>query len=107
MIPSGGVDCGRRPTHPTTANYDPLVTTDDGQARIEQILSGHVATPADYLESTHEWVTILAGGATIEVEGERIELAPGDWVLLPADVPHRLTSVDQGTSWLAFHFDPS
>jgi cupin 2 domain-containing protein len=86
---------------------DPLVTTDDGTPRLEQILSGKVDTPVDYLETTHEWVTLLAGGATLEVAGERIDLVPGDWVVLPADVPHRLMRVDEGTSWLALHFDPS
>jgi cupin 2 domain-containing protein len=85
----------------------PLVSTDGGRTQIEQILSGQVATPADYLESTHEWVTVLAGGATIEVADERIDLAAGDWVLLPADVPHRLTRVDEGTSWLAVHLGPA
>ena len=88
-------------------SHHPLVTTDDGRTQVEQILSGHVDTPVDYLESRPEWVTVLAGGATIEVANERIDLAPGDWVLLPADVPHRLTRVDEGTSWLAFHLDPT
>jgi mannose-6-phosphate isomerase-like protein (cupin superfamily) len=83
------------------------VTTRNGGARVEQILSGRVDTPVDYLEPSAEWVAVLAGGATVEVAGEPVDLAPGDWVLLPADVPHRLTRVDAGTSWLAFHFDPS
>ena len=86
---------------------DHLVTTDDGRPRVEQILSGRVDTPVDYLEPRAEWVTVLAGGATVEVAGERIDLAPGDWVVLPADVPHRLTGVAEGTSWLALHLDPS
>ncbi|MEA2826846.1 MAG: cupin 2 protein [Actinomycetota bacterium] len=84
-----------------------LVSADDGRTRVEQILSGRVDTPVDYLEPRPEWVTVLAGGATVEIAGERIDLGPGDWVLLPADVPHRLTRVDDGTSWLALHLDPS
>ena len=76
-----------------------------GGTRIEQILSGRVDTPVDYQPDRHEWVTVLAGGATLVVDGETVDLAPGDWVLLPADVPHRLVRVVAGTSWLAFHFE--
>jgi cupin 2 domain-containing protein len=75
----------------------------DGQVLVEQILSGRVDVPSDHLERRDEWVTVLAGGAILDVDGEQVELGPGDWVLLPADVPHRVTQVDEGTSWLAFH----
>ncbi len=78
----------------------------DGRGvEIEQILSGRVDTPVDYQAERHEWVAVLAGGATLDVGGEAVDLAPGDWVVLPAGVPHRLTRVDAGTSWLAVHFD--
>ncbi len=85
--------------------FDLLVEANAGRTTIEQILSGRVETPLDYLGDRNEWVAILAGRATLEVDGEPVALAPGDWVVLPANVPHRLTSVDEGTSWLAFHFD--
>jgi cupin 2 domain-containing protein len=75
----------------------------DGRAVVEQILSGRVAASAEYLQGTDEWVTVLHGGAALEVGDEAVELAPGDWVLLPAGVPHRVVRVEAGTSWLAFH----
>jgi cupin 2 domain-containing protein len=78
---------------------------DGHRVTIEQILSGQVDTPLDYQPERHEWVAVLTGGATLDVDGETVDLAPGDWVVLPADVPHRLTRVDEGTSWLAVHFD--
>jgi len=76
----------------------------EGRVVVEQILSGRVDTPVDYLEPRHEWVAVLAGGAVLEVDGDAVTLEPGDWVVLPADVPHRLVLVEEGTSWLAFRF---
>jgi hypothetical protein len=72
---------------------------------VEQILSGRVDCPIDYLGDRGEWVALLAGGAVLEVGGEQVDLGPGDWVVLPARVPHRLLRVEPGTSWLAVHFD--
>jgi mannose-6-phosphate isomerase-like protein (cupin superfamily) len=68
---------------------------------VEQISSGELDAPVDYLQTHDEWVVVLAGGATLEVRGESLELAAGDWVLLPAGVPHRLVRTERGTSWLA------
>jgi cupin 2 domain-containing protein len=76
-----------------------------GRVVVEQILSGQVEGPAAYLLDRDEWVAVLAGGASLEVGGEPVELAAGDWVLLPAGVPHRVVRVEPGTSWLAFHFE--
>jgi mannose-6-phosphate isomerase-like protein (cupin superfamily) len=75
----------------------------DGQVVVEQILSGRVEGATEYLQDRDEWVAVLHGAATLEVGGEAVTLAPGDWVLLPAGVPHRVVRVEPGTSWLAFH----
>jgi cupin 2 domain-containing protein len=83
---------------------DRLIVVGD-RVVVEQILSGRVDGPVDYLEAQDEWVAVLTGGAVLEVGGEQVELSPGDWVLLPATVAHRLVGVDPGTSWLAVHFD--
>lgn len=85
--------------------FDRLVVA-DGRVVVEQILSGRVDHPTDHLEARNEWVALLAGGAALEVGGEAVELEPGDWVMLPAGVAHRVVRVEPGTSWLAFHFDP-
>jgi cupin 2 domain-containing protein len=77
--------------------------TDGDRVVVEQILSGHGVGPSEYLQPHDEWVTVLAGGAQLEVGDEVIELAPGDWVVLPADVPHRVVQVEPNTSWLAVH----
>jgi cupin 2 domain-containing protein len=73
---------------------------------VEQILSGDDVAAKDYLQTQDEWVTLLAGHAVLDVGGERVELGPGDWVLLPGGVTHRLVEVDRGSNWLAVHLHP-
>jgi len=68
---------------------------------VEQILSGTLAEPVEYLQDHDEWVVVLAGAAVLEVDGRRCELRTGDWLLLPAEIPHRLVTTDPATSWLA------
>ena len=46
---------------------------------------------------------VLAGAAALEVDGEPVDLAAGDWILLPSGVPHTVLRTDPGTSWLAVH----
>ena len=55
-----------------------------GGVAVEQILSGTLGSPQDYDQAHDEWVVVLEGGAVLEVEGERLDLAAGDWVLLRA-----------------------
>ncbi len=70
---------------------------------IEQILSGRNDTPQAYLQDQDEWVVVLAGGAVLSVDGERLALGPGQWAFLPAQVPHTVLETAAGTSWLAVH----
>jgi cupin 2 domain-containing protein len=68
---------------------------------VEQILSGRLGAPQDYVQDHDEWVVVLAGGAVLEVDGVAHDLGAGDWWLLPAGTPHRLAHTEPGTSWLA------
>ena len=74
-------------------------------ARVEQILSGRLAGPASFEQAHDEWVVVLEGGAKMVVDGTELELAPGDWLLLPAGCPHTVLETQPGTSWLAVHAD--
>jgi cupin 2 domain-containing protein len=73
---------------------------------VEQILSGTVE-PVDYVQDQDEWVVVLEGAAVLEVDGERHELARGDWMMIAAGTPHRLVSTLPGTNWLAVHLHQS
>jgi cupin 2 domain-containing protein len=98
-----GLACGRsrplawcsRPRNRATLPAKPLV--------VEQIRSGALEAPADYEEEQDEWVVLLAGRAVLVVDGEPVELTPGDWLFLPAGLRHRLVETEPGTSWLAVY----
>ena len=68
---------------------------------VEQILSGRLDAPQDYVQDHDEWVVVLGGGAELEIDGVAHQLTAGDWWLLPAGTPHRLVRTEPGTSWLA------
>ncbi len=79
--------------------------------RVERIVSppGHATPPGSwYDQEQDEWVVLLRGGAALEIEGQPlpVELAPGDHVLLPAHLRHRVASTAPGevTVWLAVHY---
>lgn len=74
---------------------------------VEEILSGRLEGPADYLQDHDEWVVVLQGGAVLDAGGTRHELGAGDWMLIPAGVAHRLVSTEPGTRWIAVHGGPA
>lgn len=78
-------------------------------ARIERIVSTGQASPAGfwYDQAGDEFVVLLAGAARLRFEtGDVVlDLAPGDWVEIPAHARHRVeaTRVEPPTVWLAIH----
>lgn len=76
--------------------------------RLERIIShGHATPPGQWMQQTEdEWVVLLKGGAELRfVEGQRLSLAAGDHVFIPAGLKHRLESTRDGEDsiWLAVH----
>ncbi|WP_250890198.1 cupin domain-containing protein [Sphingobium nicotianae] len=76
--------------------------------RIERIVSQGQVTPADapYDQNHDEWVLLLAGAARLWFDGTGEQaLVPGDALLIPARVAHRVTwtQADPPTVWLAVH----
>ena len=70
---------------------------------IEQILSGRLSGPVSFEQAHDEWVVVLEGRARLTVDGADVDLAPGDWLLLPAGCPHTVVETQPGTNWLAIH----
>ncbi|HUJ92894.1 MAG TPA: cupin domain-containing protein [Gaiellaceae bacterium] len=70
---------------------------------VEQILSGALPEPVSFEQAHDEWVVVLEGGARMLVDGDELELGPGEWLLLPAGCPHTVLETQPGTSWLAVH----
>ncbi len=81
--------------------------------RIERIVStGQFSPPGFwYQQQWTEWVAVLQGEAELTIAGEVTPrtLRPGDHVLLPAGLRHRVerTSASPPTIWLAVHFNPA
>ncbi len=79
--------------------------------RIERILSkGHRSAQGFwYDQNWDEWVLLMRGAAGIEMQDQSavIKLEPGDYLLIPAGVKHRVawTAHDETTIWLAVHIN--
>jgi cupin 2 domain-containing protein len=77
--------------------------------RIDRIVShGHASKPGFwYDQDWTEWVLLVSGAAALMIEGEAAprRLDPGDYVLIPPHVRHRVewTQTDAPTVWLAIH----
>lgn len=77
--------------------------------RVERILSCGQHSPEGFFydQEEDEWVLVLQGKAVLEfADGTRIPLRPGDALLLPAHLRHRVaeTSAEEVTIWLAVFF---
>ena len=70
---------------------------------VEHIVSAGGVRSEVYDQDHAEWVLLLEGRATLEVAGEMVELAAGDWVRLDAGLRHQVTDTAAGTRWLAVH----
>jgi cupin 2 domain-containing protein len=81
-----------------------------GSLKLERIISKGHKTPKDqwYDQDQDEWVILLKGSAGLVIDGEReiVFLKPGDYVLLPAHLKHRVewTDPEEETIWLAVHY---
>lgn len=77
---------------------------------VERIISNGQTTQHDqwYDSQKNEWVVLVQGKATLEMEGgDTIGLSAGDYLLIPAGQKHRViyTSTSPHCIWLAVHFD--
>ena len=77
--------------------------------RVERIVSRGQASPPGfwYDQDTDEWVLLVKGSASLSfADGSEIALGPGDHLLIPRHVRHRVERTDpEGeTIWLAVHF---
>ena len=73
---------------------------------VERIISSAVIHPCEFVQTQDEWVLLIEGGAVLKVAGETVSLKPGDYLFLPAGVPHTVERTAEGTVWLAVHLHP-
>ena len=71
--------------------------------RIERIVSSDQPEGKEYNQDDDEWVVLIKGSATLEMNGESAQLTEGDHLFIPKHTPHRVTQTEAGTIWLAVH----
>ncbi len=80
----------------------------DCDITIERIVSTGQSSPDDYFycQETNEFVILLSGSATLDLNDKIIELHPGDYLSIPALTKHRVLKTDPlaHTVWLAVHY---
>jgi cupin 2 domain-containing protein len=99
-------------THLTRASDGEVIETllQTDALKLERIVSTGQATPLGqwYDQDRDEWVVLLSGSAGLLFEGEQNirVLRPGDHLLIPAHVRHRVEWTEAGaeTVWLALHY---
>ena len=88
--------------------FEKLVENDS--FKLERIVSkGHHSKAGEwYDQDRDEWVILIKGSAGLRIEGQQevIQLNPGDYILLPAHLRHRVewTEANAETIWLALHY---
>ncbi len=89
--------------HPNTG--DELFTTllEHKNIKIELIHSHSVENGKWYRQTQDEWVLLLKGEATLELEGVMCHLGSGDSLFIEKNRKHRVLQTDAQTLWLTVH----
>ena len=72
---------------------------------ITQIVSSDKLEPKEYNQDKDEFVVLLEGEATLEIEGRVQNLQKGDYLHIPAYTKHKVLNTSKGALWLAIYFD--
>lgn len=72
---------------------------------IERIQSPPGTRSELFNQSQDEWVCLLQGEASLEMDGRTLRLQTGQTLFIPAGTPHQVldTSGDPACIWLAIH----
>ncbi|MDR0441006.1 MAG: cupin domain-containing protein [Candidatus Accumulibacter sp.] len=73
---------------------------------VERILSSTAVDSQPCAQVQDEWVLMVRGEAALQVAGETVPLASGDYVFLPGGTSHCVERVSAGALWLAVHLHP-
>ncbi len=94
------------PEEKSRETFEELIRTQE--LLIEKIVSNGESTSEGvwYDQDKDEWVVLLTGNAQLKFEnGTLLNMAPGDYILIPAHCRHRVeqTSVVPNCTWIAVH----
>lgn len=68
-------------------------------------IQGGVDSAKAFVQDDDEFVVLVRGEATLEVQGESLQLEAGDHVFVPKKTPHSLLRSSDDALWLAVHLD--
>lgn len=72
--------------------------------RIERIVSAGHSSPEGFFydQENDEWIMLVQGEATLEMEGKYVEMKAGDYMFVPKNCKHRIekTSIAPTCIWL-------
>lgn len=88
-------------------SFEEILSTQD--FRLEKIISEGHTSPHNfwYDQDKNEFVLLLKGKAKLSFEdGSKLELKPGDYLIIPAHKKHRVdwTDPNQKTFWLTLNY---
>ena len=72
--------------------------------KIARIVSSDKLEDKEYSQAENEFVILLEGKATLEIEGKNVTLNIGDTLYIPAKTKHKVLATQKGTLWIAVHF---
>ncbi len=72
--------------------------------KIERIVSSDKLENKEYCQKEDEFVILLEGIATLEINGKNKILTKGDTLYIPAKTKHKVLSTQKGTLWIAIYF---
>lgn len=70
---------------------------------IERIVSSAKPEMKIYNQPYDEWLVLIEGRATLQIDEKKIELQRGDTFLIEKNIAHQVISTQQGTIWLCVH----
>jgi len=72
--------------------------------KIVRIVSSDNLEKKEYNQKEDEFVILLRGSATLEIEGKNVTLNKGDTLFIPAKTKHKVLATQKGTLWIAIYF---
>jgi len=82
-------------------NFETLYESE--KVLIERIVSSDKPEGKLYNQPYDEWLVLLDGEATLDVDERRVDLKKGDTLLIEKNTPHKVLQTSFGTIWLCVH----
>lgn len=90
---------------PPLKGEDFTTLLEDNGLKVSRIVSSNKVEGKLYIQKESEFVILLEGSATLEVDGKIVELKRGDTLHIAAKVPHKVLKTEQNTLWLAIYYN--